>query len=505
MASMIKNPSTLGTDPEKDAERWDDAHESEKSHLQSNSTMSRIMDNLCRWGVEARGILPVGLDERVGHPFSKIFFVWFSMNTNILSFSAGTLGPVVFGLGLRDTCLTILFFNLLCCAPPAYIGTWGPKLGMRQMIISRFSFGYYGVILPCIMNLIGMVGFCILNSILGGQALASVSDGDLSWTVGIVVIVIISLLVSFCGYNVLNWYERLAWIPVLITYVIALGVGGKHLFNPPPAEPATAASILSFASTLAGFAITYSSLSSDFTSYFQPNVSSWKLFWAGYLGFLLPIVTLQCLGAAVVVATPFVPSWEEGYSGGDVGGLLHAMLSPVGNFGKFLTVLLSLSVAANIAATFYSFSINIQVFMPFLLGVPRYVFSLVAAAVVVPVSIVGAHRFYDTIVNFLGLIGYWASAYVAIIMIEHLYFRRNDPAAYDKQNWNIPSKLPSGIAALAAGIMSFGIVIPCMHQVWYTGPIGKTAGDIGFEVAFVAAGILYFPFRYMEIRYKGMY
>jgi purine-cytosine permease-like protein len=38
-----------------------------------------------------------------------------------LRFSAGTLGPVVFGLGLRDTCLTILFFNLICCAFPAYM------------------------------------------------------------------------------------------------------------------------------------------------------------------------------------------------------------------------------------------------------------------------------------------------------------------------------------------------------------------------------------------------
>ena len=68
------------------------------------------------------------------------------------------------------------------------------------MIISRYSFGsvtlhlsprkkclttrgrYYGVIIPCIMNLIGMIGFSILNCILGGQVLASVSDDNISWT-----------------------------------------------------------------------------------------------------------------------------------------------------------------------------------------------------------------------------------------------------------------------------------------------------------------------------------
>lgn len=78
--------------------------------------------------------------------------------------------------------------------------------------------------------------------------------------------------VSFCGYRVLNWYERLAWIPVLIGYLVALGVGGKHLHNQPPAEQATAQAILSFAATIAGFVITYCPLGSDFTIYYKSSV-----------------------------------------------------------------------------------------------------------------------------------------------------------------------------------------------------------------------------------------
>ncbi|KNZ73582.1 Purine-cytosine permease FCY2 [Termitomyces sp. J132] len=460
-----------------------------------------------RWlltrGVESRGrILPVPPEERVDTQFWKIFFVWFSMNVNILSFSAGTLGPVVFGLGLREACLTILFFNLLCCIPPAYFTTWGPKLGMRQMVISRYSFGYYGVILPCILNLIGMTGFSVLNSILGGQALSSVTNGSLSWSVGIVIIVIIALLVSFCGYKVLNWYERIAWMPVVLSFVVALGVGGKHLSNP-PAEPATARAVLNFASSLAGFMITYSPLSSDFTTYFHPSVSSWRLFIYSYLGFLSPVVTLQCLGAAVVVAVPSVPHWEAGYAGGNVGGLLEAMLHPVKGFGKFLTVLLSLSVAGNLAATFYSFSLNIQVFVPPLVIVPRYVFSILATAIVIPLAIVGATSFYEALTDFLGVIGYWASIFVAIILVEHLLFRKNNPNNYDVEHWNIPQRLPSGIAAIASAVMSFGlIVVPGMDQVWFVGPLAKTTGDIGFEAAFALSVILYIPFRALEIRLR---
>lgn len=41
---------------------------------------------------------------------------------------------------------------------------------------------YYGIILPCIFNLVGMCGFGILSCILGGQTLAAVADNNLSWT-----------------------------------------------------------------------------------------------------------------------------------------------------------------------------------------------------------------------------------------------------------------------------------------------------------------------------------
>ncbi|KIP10745.1 hypothetical protein PHLGIDRAFT_100554 [Phlebiopsis gigantea 11061_1 CR5-6] len=462
------------------------------------------MKKLLSWGVEARGILPVPPQQRTDTQYHKIFFIWLSANFNILSFSAGTLGPAVFGLGLRDSCLVILFFNLLASALPAYLTTWGPKLGLRQMCQSRYSFGFYGVIVPSIFNLVGMCGFCILNGILGGQTLSSVSGGSLSWNVGIVIISVISLLISFCGYKVLNWYERLAWIPVLIVYVVALGIGGKHLINPPPAEPADAATILSFAATIAGFVITYAPLSSDFTTYFKPEVSSWRIFWYSYLGFNVPIITLQCLGAAVVIATPTVPSWSAGYDSGNVGGLIEAMLRPAGGFGKFLTVLMALSVTANVAPTLYSFCLSFQVFMPFLAVVPRYVFSILATAIIIPLSIVGATKFYDTLTNFLGLIGYWASAYGAVILMEHLVVRRNRFAAYDLRAWNAPRALPPGLAALGACVLACGIVVPAMDQVWFVGPIARHTGDIGFELAFAATALCYVPLRRLELRFRPL-
>jgi purine-cytosine permease-like protein len=121
---------------------------------------------------------------------------------------------------------------------------------------------------------------------------------------------------------------------------------------------------------------------------------------------------------------------------------------------------------------------------------------------VIPLSIVGSHRFYGTLLNFLSLVGYWAAAFSSIVLMEHFIFRHNDPASYDLRQWNVPRKLPSGVAALAAGITSFGVVVPCMGQAWYVGPIARTTGDIGFEVAFAASAVLYVLFRALEIRIR---
>jgi purine-cytosine permease-like protein len=51
------------------------------------------------------------------------------------------LATLDFGMSLRDSCLVILFFGLLTCIPPAYMGIGGMATGMRQQIQARYSFG----------------------------------------------------------------------------------------------------------------------------------------------------------------------------------------------------------------------------------------------------------------------------------------------------------------------------------------------------------------------------
>jgi purine-cytosine permease-like protein len=340
--------------------------------------------------------------------------------------------------------------------------------------------------------------------VVGGQCLSAVANGHLSVNVGIVITAVLALIISFCGFSVLHNYERYAWIPALIALIVAVGTGGKLLNNQvtyPTSPPAS--SVFSYGMLLAGYMIPWACLSSDFTTYLRPDTSAPKIFAYAYCGLAIPPILLMTLGSAIGNAIPNIPEWQAAYDQTLVGGVLDAMLAPAGGFGKFLVVLLSFSLLGNMAATSYSITLNWQLLVPWLVRVPRYWFSLVFTAIVIPVGIRAAEDFFVNLENFLGLIGYWSSAFVAVVLVEHFWFRGGDCERYEVEAWNDASLLPWGAAALGSAVLSFGLVIPCMAQVWWTGPIAETTGDIGFEVAFVLTGLLYVPLRTLEKRFAG--
>jgi purine-cytosine permease-like protein len=180
---------------------------------------------------------------------------------------------------------------------------------------------------------------------------------------------------------------------------------------------------------------------------------------------------------------------------------LHAILRPAGDhFSRFLLVVLAFSVIANVSPTLYSCSLSLQVFLPFdaTLRIPRYLLSTGATAALIPLAILAASYFEVALANFLGLIGYWSAIFAAIVFVEHVVFRKARFELYDVSLWDTPSKLPPGIAALTSCAVGAALCVLCMEQVWFTGPVAKTTGDLGFELAFVAAGVAYIPFRYVE-------
>src|SRR5204862_1466366 len=124
------------------------------------------------------------------------FTLWMSANMVISTVALGTLATSVFHLGFWDSVGAVILFNILGVLPVAFFSTLGPKLGLRQMTISRFSFGWVGTIIMALFNVAACIGWSAVNVIIGGQLVAALSNGAIPAWVGILIIAALTTLVS---------------------------------------------------------------------------------------------------------------------------------------------------------------------------------------------------------------------------------------------------------------------------------------------------------------------
>ncbi|KAK1474706.1 purine-cytosine permease FCY21 [Colletotrichum cuscutae] len=202
-------------------------------------------------------------------------------------------------------------------------------------------------------------------------------------------------------------------------------------------------------------------LVSDFAVYIDPST---------------PRSSYAC--AAAGAAVPANETWAQAYGLYSVDGIINARNTPLGGFGKF--------------------SLH-----PILSRLPRYLYSLVIVAIIVLISIVASSNFYNSLPNFLSVVGYWTASYTSITLTEHFRFRRGRYSAYNISDWDNPKALPLGFAALASLCCSFRLIVPSMDTAWYTGPIAVRTGDIGMQLGIALGSLTYIVLRGAESQWKG--
>ena len=446
-------------------------------------------------GIETHGIERVSPKTRTHVRIFDNFTMWFSANLVISTIALGALAIPVFGLGFWDSVAVIIIFNVLGTLPVAFFSTLGPKLGLRQMTISRFSFGWVGGIIMAIFNVAACIGWSAVNVIIGGQLIAALTNGAIPRWAGILIIAILTTLVSIYGYRYVHRYERFAWIPMAIIFIIILIVSaGKFVAVPTPAfGAAEIAGLLSFGGAVYGFATGWSSYAADYNVNQPEDTPSSRVFWLTFLGVLIPCVLLELLGMALTSIPGFASK-----SGGD---LLAAALSSLGGFGRFLVALLALSVIANNIPNDYSLGLSIQVFGHTFQRVKRYIWTLIGAVIYVLIAIPAASNFNATLSNYLLIIAYWLGPWATILILEHFVFRHG---RYNVEDWNTPSKLPIGWAAIVSMVIGLVGVVLGAAQSYYVGPIAKLVNppfgmDVGFELGVVFAAISYLILRRIEL------
>ncbi|EKV09402.1 Purine-cytosine permease [Penicillium digitatum] len=479
-----------------------------------DSLYAKIQRIAGKFNIEQRGVERVPDSERTDSSYLNIGSMWLAANMVVSSFAIGVLGKSAFDLGFVDAILVCLFFNLLGVMTVCFFSCFGPPFGLRQMVLSRFWFGWWPVRFIAILNVIACVGWSAANAIVGAQLLNAVNS-QVPGYAGILIITFCTLFVTFAGYKVVHAYEFWSWIPTTIVFIIVLGTfahSGDFINIPMGVGKSEMGSCLSFGSTVYGFATGWTSYAADYTVY-QPKTQSRRLvFFSAWLGLIVPLIFTQFLGIAIMSATAMGDGvhnkYAEGYLASGNGGLIAAVLEPLGGFGKFCLVILALSIIANNCPNIYSVGLTLQVLSRATQRVPRFIWTSLASCVALAIAIPGYSHFETVLENFMNLIGYWLAIYSGIALTDHFVFRRGFNG-YRPEDYDCPDKLPMGISASVAFACGIAGAVVGMSQSWWMGPIAKHAGDpefggdVGFELGFAFSSVAYCILRPIELRMIG--
>jgi purine-cytosine permease-like protein len=374
--------------------------------------------------------------------------------------------------------------------------------------------GWWPSKLIVILNIIVLLGYSLLDCVVGGQILSAVSpNGSMSVVVGIIIVALITWAVTTFGISVFHYYERYAFIPQIIVFSILFGVSAKHydLTTPSAGDSRTVAGDrLSFFSICLSAAITYSGLGADYFVYWPTTTSRSLIFASTLLGLSVSFAFALILGVGLAsgIATypPYGNAWTNSQGGSGSGALLVAGFEPLHDFGKFCAVIAALGVIANTIPPTYSSGVDFQILGRYATKVPRVIWNTIGVIVYTVCALAGRNHLAVIFTNFLALMGYWVAIWVAIILEEYLIFRRS-AKAYNWGAWDEREKLPLGIAALVAFLVGYSGSIISMAQVWYIGPIarliGEYGGDAGNYVGFSWAALVYPPLRWLELKKFG--
>jgi NCS1 nucleoside transporter family len=443
-------------------------------------------------GFEVTGIERVAESDRAHTQLWDTMWLWWSANSVVATVALGSLS-FFFGLGFWGSFLVVVAFNVLGVLPVAFLSTLGPKTGLAQMPLSRFAFGLQGAKLPALFNALACIGWSAVNVLIGTSLIVSWSAGKIPQWAALLFLALVTTAVSVFGYFIVHRYERFAWIPMFVLFGYVLFASSSHFNLSVPTTVsglALFASVATFGGAVFGYAVGWSSYAADYTRRQPVSTPSSRVFWYAFFGVAIPCMLLEILGVLLMTmlkSTDSLPSAGALISRG-IGG---------GTISSIVLLLLAFSTIANNVPNDYSFALSTQVLG---LRVQRALLTLVGAVLYVALAFAIQANFNLNLEGFLLLIAYWLGAWNAIVLIEHALRK----GKYPVEDYENGSKLPVGVAALSAMVIGLGIAALGVNQasvIGYEGPLSHRLADadIGFPLALVTAGVLYYLIRRWEM------
>lgn len=398
--------------------------------LRTLETFSRKLDSI---GVESKGIhryLPNERSSSLVKSYINISGLWLSGCGGLTSMTSFFLGPLIFGLGYRDTLIYGIIGELVGCAIAAYCATMGPRSGLRQMCGARYLFGKQMVKVVSLITIIGFLGWSVTNCVLGGEILKWISNGKVSLSAGIVIICVVSLVVALFGIDYLLRFEGIIGLAVLVVVILMWAITGTeigkwtHLETVGDSALTITGNRVSFFTLAYSVTATWGGCAADYYVVYPEDVSQLQL--AIYTFFAISIPTTFGGVLAMLIGNAAIGNqeWFNTYETESLGGLLNLIFGKWHGFGKFLLVVLWLSLITNNTINTYSSALSVQLLDDVCYRyLPRWMIAIIIFGITLVCSLVGKNHFSDILSNFLPMLGYWISIYFILLAEENLIFR----------------------------------------------------------------------------------
>lgn len=433
-------------------------------------------------------IEPYGVDhipevERHGSPWSQ-FFIWFAAGMNfpiiVLGFSAA-----YFGLSMGQAVSAILVGTLAGSVLMGVLTRMGVRLGVPQQMQARGPLGFIGNLPPvAYVNVFAGVGWAALTIILGGKALAALTD--LPFPVVALGLTAVQLAVSIVGYNLIHLVQRILTVVLFLGFAwitavsVLRGAAVLHADSGAAGYIGGVGGWITFAGYFLAFLVAWAPFASDYSRYLPDSADNRRS--ASIAAALGNFITLAWMGIVGVILASTATRH-------DPIDALHQLMGPWAVPG-LLTI--AISAFAQNFLNIYGGAISIQT-----MGLPiRRTTGVVAMCVASYVVALWAHEgVYTAFSAFLNLTSYFIAPYITVLICDY-YFGGRQSRAGVAAIFDTSRKFEWGFVAWLAGVIGSS---PLWVSPLYTGPLARAypgMGDLSMyaaaAIAIAAAAVVYF-------------
>ena len=368
--------------------------------------------------IETNDVSPIPSGERHGKPW-HLFTVWSSPNLEFATVFIGGLA-VFAGLNVWQAILAVALGNALAAVTHGWFSSWGPKLGVPQMVLGRTAFGRKGNIVPAATStLVAGIGWFAVNTTSGAFALSSLTT--LAVPVSVTIIILVQVLVAFIGHNFIQKFERYAFFYLAAVFaVVAVLVISQGKYDVSVGTDFKWGAFSVGVALAYGYTQGWTPFAADFTRYLPEKSSPRAVGLAAGLGNFTATTLLMSVGAI---------AWS---------GLVNYDLLPTSAFTDPSIMPQWLAVLTLIGIAVGSVSANVlNIYsgtMSFIAAGVKLGFKTRRAIMVVLAGVIGGGLSFLAVEDdfrfmfelFLLTVGYWLAPWVAILSVDRLLRKGQD-------------------------------------------------------------------------------